>query len=515
MTFIYGKLKYIVKFTALAVALIMALAAFGCDIVDEYPDDIIFSDDMPPSVATEHSSFTTTLFFLSADKKRLIAEERTLTYDVARGRVLAAIDALLYGSETGLRRSVSASYALADVQVSANVCSVYLTSTDPLILDEWMIARSAIAATVYAVTGVTCTNVYYNGMTVGYYGMPLGAAGVLDMMLSEYLTDVAYEYERYVLETPDEEGLELFRTAAVYYQDAPSGLLIGRSASINYDGYTDPGEVIEQLLYLLAEVPADGAGLVSALPEDFTVVEKPSIVSRVAAVQPEEEAMETSLPQIDENEYIAKVKIEQPQSDYDEELMHSAIMLTLYGYFPNLMGVEITVQSETGNAGGVEEAELITRNYATAFLGDYVFVDYPSEDGSVLARSQYAVGMDMTNDLMGRLGILLDGTAGDCFSQFSTADVKHVYISDDMVVLDWEEGFLEKLIALQSATDEACSLPSETRIRDFVYSVVNTLTELPGVNSVWMLENGQKLGLAGEMYLGNALLRNPGISRNS
>ncbi len=45
----------------------------------------------------------------------------------------------------------------------------------------------------------------------------------------------------------------------------------------------------------------------------------------------------------------------------------------------------------------------------------------------------------------------------------------------------------------------------------FVYSVIDTLTELPGIQWVWMLENGEKLGAVGDVYLGNALLRNPGI----
>ena len=45
----------------------------------------------------------------------------------------------------------------------------------------------------------------------------------------------------------------------------------------------------------------------------------------------------------------------------------------------------------------------------------------------------------------------------------------------------------------------------------FIYSVVNTLTELEGVSRVWMLEDGKKLGSVDEIYLGNALMRNPGI----
>ena len=63
----------------------------------------------------------------------------------------------------------------------------------------------------------------------------------------------------------------------------------------------------------------------------------------------------------------------------------------------------------------------------------------------------------------------------------------------------------------QLAKTERVYAPGAQPERLFIYGVVNTLTEMPGVNRVWMLENGQKLGMIGDMYLGNALLRNPGI----
>ena len=31
------------------------------------------------------------------------------------------------------------------------------------------------------------------------------------------------------------------------------------------------------------------------------------------------------------------------------------------------------------------------------------------------------------------------------------------------------------------------------------------------ISSVWMLENGEKLDTVGQIYLGNALVRNPGL----
>ena len=37
------------------------------------------------------------------------------------------------------------------------------------------------------------------------------------------------------------------------------------------------------------------------------------------------------------------------------------------------------------------------------------------------------------------------------------------------------------------------------------------MTDMPMISSVWMLENGKKLDTVGQIYLGNALVRNPGL----
>ena len=75
--------------------------------------------------------------------------------------------------------------------------------------------------------------------------------------------------------------------------------------------------------------------------------------------------------------------------------------------------------------------------------------------------------------------------------------------------MDWKQGFEE---GLRKYIDQPeGSIPSDKRERMFIYSVVNTLTELEGVSRVWMLEDGKKLGSVDEIYLGNALMRNPGI----
>lgn len=86
--------------------------------------------------------------------------------------------------------------------------------------------------------------------------------------------------------------------------------------------------------------------------------------------------------------------------------------------------------------------------------------------------------------------------------------MKDVYLSGNVAVIDWAEGFTQKLRAF---LDGDSSMAPSRRESMFIYGVVNTLTDMPMISSVWMLENGKKLDTVGQIYLGNALVRNPGL----
>ena len=74
-------------------------------------------------------------------------------------------------------------------------------------------------------------------------------------------------------------------------------------------------------------------------------------------------------------------------------------------------------------------------------------------------------------------------------------------------------GFTDKLRAYINSEDDT-GIPQENRERAFIYSIVNTLTEIEDIGRVWMLEDGKKLGSIDKIYLGNSLMRNPGILVN-
>ena len=69
--------------------------------------------------------------------------------------------------------------------------------------------------------------------------------------------------------------------------------------------------------------------------------------------------------------------------------------------------------------------------------------------------------------------------------------------------MDWQYGFSDKLNSMLNSE----TVESERKIQLFIYSIINTLCEIPGVNLVWMTEAGDRMGSIGNLYLGNAFMK--------
>ena len=80
-------------------------------------------------------------------------------------------------------------------------------------------------------------------------------------------------------------------------------------------------------------------------------------------------------------------------------------------------------------------------------------------------------------------------------------DIRGISVSDGTATLNMTADFYR-----------LCQLMNEEEERLLVYSIVNTLCELPDIYSVKLLVEGEQIEtLAGSIYLSGELLPNPGI----
>lgn len=515
------------KYIRLISAAMTVLLLSGCIGGEERAPEMELSQTLPQRAedGEERGEFTARLYFLSDDGLNLSVEERELVYGKNTGRAEAAVEALIDGPvSTVLNESVPGDVSLQRVEVSSDACNVYLLASYTPDARRWIIARAAIAATVFACEDVPAVNLYLNGMEPGYYGRALGAMYPITNMLDTYIVELQQEFKEISEAEGSGNGVYETRTATMYFTDTSHTLLIAKNVTLNYDS----SETNESVATLLINRLLNGSEGESVLPEDFTL-HTPIIITKEESFTEGEEPSEESdtphptetLPGDTEGEdpgiaqdepQIIDIIIEQPQTEYDEDIMCGALTMTLTGYIPNVQGVAISVCDSAGRITSLCENDYFTREDFANSLGRMVNIAYPDEKGGLMYRVPKAMTSRDSYDPRSVLEALFEGPAvpGVLYPGFTRKDILDVYITGNTAVVNWKAGFGEKLKAY-IASEDGVGIPNDKRERMFIYSVVNTLTEIQGISAVWMLEDGQKLGKIGEMYLGNALMRNPGI----
>ena len=211
------------------------------------------------------------------------------------------------------------------------------------------------------------------------------------------------------------------------------------------------------------------------------------------------------------SECIVELKLYRPEEEYSERMMCGAIVLTITGYLPEVRGVRISYIESDGFLTTLNRGNYYTRSDFEDLVGHIIELAYPESDGSILHWVDRAVPQSTVYDPAARLSALFEGPAdpGVPYPVFTADLVKEVYTSGDMVIINWEKGFTEKLKAMISSSGS--TLPTERREQLFIFGAINTVTEISGFSKVWMLENGKRIDTVGRIYLGNPLLNNPGL----
>lgn len=522
------------------IALILALAVCmgifsACMNEDSYPPALELSSDVPPRQGEEtlaQGEFEATLYYINEDGTRLAGEKRTVRCEEGESMALCTMRALMDGPQSqSLERSVPYKLKLDKVEKSMGICNVYLSGGFPGSESDWLIARLAIAATLSDTLGIQAVNVLYNGKEQGYNSNAIGEARYLGQSLDKYAEDMAEKYPDRSKGSMSEVVKYINQYVTMYFTNAERTLIAAHSVQLSVSSEASVTDLVTILTGKLAAGISGEDALEPVLPADFTLAREPRI--GVAGMEEEETDAESSAEKNTSKDKTGEasstsapsslplfapkviyITIKQPKNDYDERLMCAALTLTLTGYLPGISGIVLYVEAEDGTRTKlVDDVDYLTRDMYTDMLGTSVSVDYPDENGSMLKRENKIVPSSDEYDLTKRVLTLIDaqGSSGLGFAPLSRDDVERVYLADGIAVIEWKEGFTDKLKEALSYESAESADRLEMLI---IYSFVNTLTELPYIKKVWMSEGGEKLGMINRIYLGNALLRSPGLTGN-
>lgn len=520
------------KIICLLLVPVICIGAFsGCSGGSADVPEMTLSDYVPKREGDE-DTFTAQLYFVSDDGLHLSIEEREVRCGKGMSRAEAAIGALIDGPVTTvLNQSVPGDMLLQRVETSYEACNVYLLASYTPDARTWATAQAAIAATVYACENIASINLYLNGMAPAYYGRAMGAVTPISNTLDAYIVELQQQYTDIAQGTDNETGAGVYETriATLYFTDSSNTLLIAKNVPLNYDSTETSVRISYQILNKLL----DGAeGLEAVLPADLQLHSPIRLVPEKnynyggngnfedgESPHPSETAPEIEKPEdqglMQGEPMVAEIVLEKPKEKYDEDILSGALTLTLTGYIPDLIGVSITMIDEDGKITELAPDGYFTREDFSGRIGRIVNIDCPNRDGSLLYRASRAVSSEESYDPMAILTELLSGSTdlGGMCGGFTADDISGVYKTDNTIVIDWKAGFTDKLRAYINSEDDT-GIPQENRERAFIYSIVNTLTEIEDIGRVWMLEDGKKLGSIDKIYLGNSLMRNPGILVN-
>lgn len=496
------------KLAALTALLLSIIMLCGCMDETGYTPQLSPSADEPPKHGEEtlaKGEFEATLYFINEDGNRLAPEKRQVRCEEGESMALCTVRALLTGPESpNLQRSVSSRLKLEKVEKSMSICNVYLSGGFPAREADWLIARMAIAATLKDTLGIEAINLYYNDKEQGYNSRAIGEARYNGESIDLYTSEMEEKYGRNA--GSGEAVKYISQNVTLYFTNAEKNLIAAHSVELSVSSEASVMDLVTILTSKLAAGISGENALEPVLPADFALSRDPEI-SVIGDAG--DNSSVSSLPL-----YAPKVIdliIKQPNGKYDQKLMCAALTLTITGYLPGISGIRLYIDA----GDGLEpiqlepEEEYLSRSMYTDMLGTSVSVVYPDENGSMLRREEKIVPLNEEYDLTARIHTLIDAqrSSGLGFAPLERDDLERVYLADGVAVIDWKEGFSQKLRAALEGADERYELL-------LIYSFVNTLTELPYIKRVWFSEGGAKLGSINNIYLGNALLRSPGLMNN-
>lgn len=434
------------------------------------------------------------IYHPDASGLNLVADVREVTYGSDLALEEAVVEAVL--AEAGALET--GDIELLSLEVSRRVATVNLSIEARMLDFEQLNAlRASIVNSLIELGDVDYVSVLINDREECVIQLPTGA-------LSRFDTDLAAEWAQALSEQArhdSDEGAVLERYMTLYFGSPGGDYILPEVRAVRIEDGDYLGAVVDQLLC----GPDDALGYTRLMPSGEEYLRKtPTIVvsddgNRIAVLSFTGAIME----------YFERNGISTAQA-------MGALTRSICGFVPEVDGVlcdinGITLSELTNAAGEVVyafEDGIMRRSDFDSLVGEVARVYYPSGEPAVLKAYDIAVSRYDVDNPRALLKLLMeapdDGAARRAMPQGVTdADVLGVRVDSEQV-----------LINLSGAFYQACQGMSADEARALVYSIVNTMCELPGIKSVRFYFDGERVDyLAGTICLRGPLMCNVGMVR--
>lgn len=375
---------------------------------------------------------------------------------------------------------------IAFVEAAGPVATVNVLSGAPLTDNDKALLMEAMGKTLLEAEGVTGVNVLIGGRAPELSCMPVG--------LITASTDVS-QYLDESLHAGEKTASAFTRSAAVYYPSSSDTLVLPVSTSLSINAESP----VESLFQALTNAP-QGYNVLSAVPSADTLFEKKSHYSLTPA-----------------GERILNIHLASGaltalnESGHDRQMYLASIVLTLTSFLPETDGVILSIGGKTVTEVPVKNAQnqkfasgIMRRSDFTHLIGKNVPLYFAGGDG-YLKKETRAISIQCADNARERISALMAGPDDASLLPLfpdgvKSTDILGIRVSGNVASVN----FTSNVYSLMQSF-------SEVQEEMFVYGLVNTLSEISGINGVRLYFGGETGGcLVHRIHLTGEILKNPG-----
>ena len=492
----------------------------GCSVIRETGE---LGEDVPVSTVFASSDEQPyriqkgAVYFYNESSDTLTAEILDLIIRQDENPARAAIELLLGGpsEESGLAAVAPEGMKLGFIEFSRNVSNIYLnyngSQMEPL---QKYTLELAITNTVTDILDAEYVCIFYNGVQTGFsgaaaapfvkhtgsvneaygraYAKYIGTAEPEPVDEDEQTVQDGQDSEQNVdgQEAPAETPAVVVKTSemqyVLYFVSDEGGFILPEVRSITYTGE----DYIEAVIQELIVGPADNLAMKSLLPAGFELLSPPVIT---------DDRITLSLNKLPTTDDFA---------DEDYEASYAALVYTVTSLLPGIVNIDITVlgQPITDFDSAEKLADGMQRLDYYGYIGSSAPIYFNDKDSDLLLSVKRSMEQASTWSPEQRVFEILRGPlSSDTASAWPVMpsgitydDILSVKTFEDTVYVDLSENFRE-----------ACQGMSGRNEMLLVYSIVNTLTSMDGVNKVQFLIEGQQAEeLAGTLCIADPFIKN-------
>lgn len=443
-----------------------------------------------------------TLYYAMPDGTSFSTVTRSLRTEEAGENLLeAAVNALLSPASNNESISLtSGDTQLISAELACGIATVNLSIDARNVQSEQELLGLiiAISNTLLGLEGVKGVNVLIGNQSEGFFQLPLGVQTEITTSITAAYAQLQAERDHFL----SEGTMPITRRAVLYFPSANDGWLVPELREMTFDNDDYAGALIEAL----KTGPSDSTCAITAIPDGVALLDDEPQINTLSSG---ERVLELNFSSTLAN-YLAFSGIEVWK-------LTGSIALTMCSFLPDIDAVRIRVNGEPiticeiGDSIVNFEDGLIYRDDFSAYIGSVVTL-YLANRSNTLQPVKRAVSIKSALSPRSLLTELFY-YAGNANAELSFPVPENIY-AEDLLGIQVSNNIAS--INLSANFYRNCqNLDMETE-RNLVYSIVNTLCQLPDIKGVrFYIEGLSAENLAGNIYLKSVLMPNPGIIEES